>query len=158
VPPLEHRVGLEAHQVGQDEDVGLVRGSDRALLSQSVREGGIERGHDQGVFRRDTRSYRLSHHPVHVTVVRDVLRVAVVGAEGDPRRSELLHEREEVEQVPRHRGLADEEPHPRADPLSALLDGQRLVIGLDARRGIGLERLAEERRCVSVDMLRPFKE
>ena len=62
-------------------------------------------------------------------------------------------ERQEVEQVPRHRGLADEEPHAGAEPLAPLLDRQRLVVGLDARRGVRLQLLPEDARGVAVDVL-----
>ena len=93
-----------------------------------------------------------------MTVVRDVLRVAVVRAEGDPARADLVHERQEVEEVPRHRRLADQEPHPSAQPLPALLDRQRLVVRLDARGRVGLELLAEYPGGVPVDVLGAFEQ
>ena len=45
------------------------------------------------VLGRDARGDRLAHHPVDVAVLGDVLRVAVVGAERDAVRAELLHQR-----------------------------------------------------------------
>ena len=62
------------------------------------------------------------------------------------------HEREQVEQVPRHRGLADQEPHPGAEALAPLFDGQRLVVRPDARGGVCLQLLAENAGCMTVDV------
>jgi hypothetical protein len=76
-----------------------------------------------------------------------------VRAERDAVRPELADEREQVEQVARHRGLADEEPHAGAQPLPPLLHGQRLVVGADARRGVRLQLLAEDAGGVAVDVL-----
>ena len=83
---------------------------------------------------------RLAHHPVDVAVVGDVLRVAVVGAERDPAGPVLLDEREQGVQVARHRRLADQQPHPGAQALAALLDRERLVVGADPGGGVGLQR------------------
>ena len=74
----------------------------------------MERGHDERVLGRHAGCDRLPHHPVHVTVVDDVVGVAVVRAERDAAGAVLADEREEVDQVPGHRRLANEEPHPGA--------------------------------------------
>ncbi len=70
---------------------------------------------------------------------------------------ELLRERQEVEQVPGHRRLADEEPHPGAEALAAFIDGQRLVIGLDPCCGVRLQLLAQHARRVTVDVRRALE-
>ena len=113
---------------------------------------GWKRGHHERVLGRDAGADRVAHHPVDVAVLGDVLGVAVVGAEGDPARAELVHERQQRLQVARHRGLADQEPHPGAQPLAALVRGQRLVVGADARRRVRLQLLAEEPGRVAVDV------
>ena len=73
----------------------------------------VVRRHDDGVFRRDSGSDGLAHHPVHVPGVGDVLGVAVVRAEGDAPGAVLLDEWEQRPEVACHRGLADEQPHSR---------------------------------------------
>ena len=112
----------------------------------------VSRGHDDRVLGRDPGLDRDPHHPVHVPGVGDVLRVAVVGAERDPAGPELLHERQQRAEVPRHRRLADEQPHPGAEPLPAFLDGQRLVVGADPGGRVRLELLAEQPGRVAVDV------
>ena len=61
-------------------------------------------------------------------------------------------ERQERLEVARHRRLADQEPHPGAEPLAALVDGQRLVVRADARGRVRLQLLAEEPGRVAVDV------
>ncbi len=90
-----------------------------------------------------------------MTVVGDVLRVAIVGAERDPSRPQLAHERQQFLQIPRHRRLADQQPHAGAQPLAAFFDGQRLVVGVDPGRGVGLQVAPAHTRRVTVNVLRP---
>ena len=92
-----------------------------------------------------------------MAVVGDVLGLAVVGAEGDPRGAELLHEREQRTEISRAGGLADQEPEPRPEPLPPLLDRAGLVVGADSGRRIGVQLLAAEARRVTVDVLRPVE-
>ena len=131
---LEHRPRLEGLEVVEHDEIGLVAGRDRAEVVEAVPRCRVQRGEDERVLRRDARGDGLPHHLVQVTGVGDVLRVAVVRAERHARGAELLHERQEVLEVPRHRRLADEQPHAGAEPLSSLLDGQRLVVRADTRR------------------------
>jgi hypothetical protein len=109
-------------------------------------------GHEQRVLGRDAGSHGLAHHPVDVPRVGDVLGVAVVRAERDPPGAVLLDEREQREEVARHRGLADQQPHPCAQPLAPFLDGERLVVRVDACGRVGLEVGSEDTRRVAVDM------
>ena len=95
-------------------------------------EAGVERGHDERVLGRRSLRHGLAHHRVDVAVLGDVLGLAVVRAEGEPVRPELLDERQERGEVARGRGLADEHPHARAQALAALLDREALVVGADA--------------------------
>jgi hypothetical protein len=115
------------------------------------------RGHEDGVLCRNARGHGLADHPVDVPGVGDVLRVAVVGAERDAPRPVLLDERQERAQVASHRGLADEEPHPRAQSLAALLDRERLVVRVDAGCRVGLKLGAEDARRVPVDVFRTLE-
>ena len=85
--------------------------------------------------------------------VGDVLGIPVVRAESHSRRAELLDEREEVDQIPRHRRLADQEPHARAQSLPTLFDRPRLVVGADAGGGVRIELPAQHAGCMPVDVL-----
>ena len=113
----------------------------------------IQRRADDGVLRRDACFDRLPHHSVDVAVVDDVVRVAIVGAERDQGRPELLHERDERLQVPRHRRLADQEPDARAKPFAALLECERLVVRADPGCGVRVQLLAVDAGRVAVDVL-----
>ena len=78
-----------------------------------------------------------------MALLGDVLRLAVVGAERDPARAEFLDERDQCLEIPRGRGLADQEPDPGAEPLPALLDRERLVVGADPGGDICVQRAPE---------------
>ena len=95
---------------------------------------------DERIGRVDALGDRVADERVHVPVGGDVLRVAVVRAERDPVRAELPRQRDQRVQVAGARRLADQEPHAGPQPLAALLDRRRLVVGADAGRGVGLER------------------
>ena len=88
-PRLEHGLGLEAHEVRQDEQVGLVTGCDRAHAPQAMPDGRVPGCEHDRVLGCDARGDRLPHHAVDVAVRGDVLGVAVVGAERDVGGSEL---------------------------------------------------------------------
>ena len=92
-----------------------------------------------------------------MAVLGDVLGVAVVGAERDPAGAVLEHEREQRLQVAGHRRLADQEPHPGAEPLAALVGRERLVVGADPRGRVRLQALAEQPRRMAVDVLRALE-
>ena len=124
---------------------------------ETVTQRGMKRRHEDGVCRIDSRGDGITHHPVHVPRVGNVLGVAVVGAEGDPARAVLGDERQQCPKVARHGGLADQEPHPGAKPLAALLDRERLVVGTDPGRCVRLERLPEDAGSVPVDVLGAFE-
>ena len=108
---LEHELGHEALQVGEDEDVRLVAGRERAEVTQAVPLGRVERGHDERVLGRDSSGDRSTNHRVDVSLVSDVLGLPVVGAESETVRAELVDEREQRVEVPGAGRLADQHPH-----------------------------------------------
>ena len=116
--------------------------------------GRVERGHDDGVLGLAAERDRVADDRVDVPVVGDVLRLAVVGAERHAVRAVLERERQRARQVPGARRLADQQPEPGAQPLAALLDRRRLVVGLDPRRGVRVERLAGDAGRMAVDVPR----
>ena len=117
-------------------------------------ERGMMRGHRQRVRGRDAERDGVAHDRVDVPVLRDVLGLAVVGAEGHPVRPELRDERDQRAQVARGGRLADEEPEAGSEALAALLDGERLVVGADPCGGVRLQRVPANARRVPVDPLR----
>ncbi len=92
-----------------------------------------------------------------MALLGDVLGLAVVGAEGHALRPVLLHERHERAQVARRGGLADQQPHPRAEALAPLLDRGRLVVGADAGRGVRLQILAQHAGSMAVHVGRQLE-
>ena len=138
---LQHELRHEALEVGEHEQVGLVAGRDRAEVREAVPGRRVERRHDERVLGRDAGRDRVAHHRVDVPVVGDVLRLAVVGAERDPRRPVLGEQRQQRVQVARRGRLADQQPHPGAQPLATLLERGGLVVGADAGGSVGVQRL-----------------
>ncbi len=150
---LEDELGLEALEVGQEEGVGLVAGRERAELGEAVPEAGVERGHDERVLRRDV-PWATASRTIELTwpVLGDVFGLAVVGAESEAMRPELLDQRQERGEVACGRGLADQHPEPGPQALAALLGREALVVGADAGRRVGLQLLAEDAGRVAVDV------
>ena len=148
----QHEVGHERLEVGQDQDIRAVAGGDRAEVVEPVVERRAERGHDKRVLGWDPECNGVPDDRVDVPVVRDLLRLAVVGAEGDARRPVLERERRERAQVARCGGLADEQPEPGPQPLASLLHGRGLVVGADPRRGVGVQLRPENAGRMTVDV------
>ena len=117
-------------------------------------ERGAERRADERVLRRDAEGDGVAHHPVDVAVACDVLRLPVVGAERDPAGPVLGEQRQERLEVTRGGGLADQEPHPGAQPLAPLLRRVRLVVRADPGGRVGVQRPAEDAGRVPVDVSR----
>ena len=63
-------------------------------MVEAVPRGRVERGHDERVLGRHAERHSVANDRVHVPLLGDVLRLAVVGAEGEPMRPELGDERE----------------------------------------------------------------
>ena len=150
---LQDDVRHESLEVGQEQQVGLVAGRDRAEVTEPVPCGRVERGHHERILGGHAECDCLTDDRVDVTVLGDVLRLAVVRAEREPVRPELGDERHERLQVAGDRGLADQHPHADAQPLAALFERVRLVIGADAGGRVRLQVLAEHSRRVAVDVL-----
>ena len=149
---FQRQLGLEALEVREQEQVGLIPRCDRTEMPETVPRGGVDRRQHDRVLRRDARSDRLPDHAIDVAVRGDVLRIAVVGAEGDAVRPELLHERQQRLQVARHRRFANQKPHAGTQPLASLVGRQRFVVRPDACRDVGVQLFAEQTRRVAVDL------
>ena len=153
LPALEHELGHERLEVGEDEDVGAAARRDRAQMVEAVIGRRVERGHHDGVLRREPERDGVADDRVDVAVVGDVLRLTVVGTERHPVRSVLERERQQRPKIPGARGLTDQEPEPGPQPLATLLDGRSLVVGGDPRSRVRVERTARHPGRVAVDVL-----
>src|SRR6266545_353033 len=67
-------------------------------------------------------------------------------------RAVALDQGQQVAEVAGDRRLAQQDPHAKAALLQRLFEGERLVVGADARRDVGVERGAADARCVAVDV------
>ena len=152
-PRFSTTSGTNRSRSGRTSRSASVARGDRAEPVEAVPERGMPRRHHDRVRRRDAGRDRVAHHAVHVPAVDDVLRVAVVRAERDATRAVLADERKQRLEVPRHRRLADEQPHPRAEALATLLDRECLVIRADPGGGVRLQLLPEDARRMPVDVL-----
>ena len=136
---LQDALGQERDEVVEEEDVGPAAGRDRPEVVEAVVGGRVQaRQHDR-VLGGDAEGDRVADDRVDVTVVGDVLGLAVVGAERQPARPVLGDERDERLQVARARALADQQPEPGAQALAPLLERRGLVVGLDPGRGVGVQ-------------------
>ena len=76
--------------------------------------------------------------------MQDRVGLAVVGAERDPLRSVLQHDRRQGGQVPARRALPGEDSHALAALLGSLVQRRALVVGLDPRGQVGVQPRAGE--------------
>ena len=153
-PRFSTRSGTNDSRSGRKRMSAWRPGAIAPEMVEAVVGGGVERRHHERVLGRQAERDRLADDRVDVAVLGDVLGLAVVGAERHPVRAVLERERQQRAQVAGARGLADQEPHPGAQPLAALLDRRRLVVGLDPGRRVRVQRLAGEPRRVPVDVRR----
>ena len=150
-PPASTSDGRERLEVVEHDEVGAEAGRDRPEAVEPVRLGGVQRRHHEHVLDRDALGDRDPAHLVDVALAQQHVRLAVVGAERAELRPVLAHQRQQVAQVARVGGLAQQHPHPAPALLERLLDGRRLVVGADARprrrrRARGRARPARARR------------
>ena len=154
-PALQHELGHERLEVGEEQQVGLVAGRDRAEVAQPVPGGA---GFSVAI------TSASSGATPSATASRTIELTCPSSAMCSGSRSSVQNaircgpysadERDQVAQVARARRLADQQPHPGAQPLAALLDRVRLVVGADPGGRVRVERLAEHARRVAVDVRR----
>ena len=83
-PRLSTSSGSKRLEVGEQQQVGLVAGRDRAEVREPVPGRRVERRASRARPRARCRPRPRAHHRVDVALVGDVLRLAVVGAERHP--------------------------------------------------------------------------
>ena len=153
-PVLERQRDRERLEVVEQREVGDVAGGDRAAIEQPVGARAVQRGHHEHVLGRDALGHRDPAHLVDVALAVEEVRLAVVGAERAVVRPVLAHHRQQVAQVARVGGLADQHPHAAPALLQRLGGGERLVVGGDARGDVRVQRRAGHARRVPVDVRR----
>ncbi len=101
--------------------------------------GRIGRREHQGIFQSHTAGDGQPDTVIHVAVGEDRIGLAVVGAERDPFRTVLAHQRDQSGEVPARRALPGEDPHTLAALLGRLSQRGALVVGLDPRGQVGVQ-------------------
>ena len=115
--------------------------------------GRVDRRHHERVLGADPLLDRDADHLVDVALLDDEVGLPVVGAESTAVGAVLLDQREEVAQVAGDRSLAEEDPHAEAPLLQGFFEGDRLVVGADARGDVGVERGAANSGRVAVHVV-----
>src|ERR1700733_8561343 len=119
-------------EVVDHDKIGAPAGSDQAAVPEAEDARGRDRGGPIGGERRRAKLDRGADHEVEMTLLRDVERIAIVGAESDEWRVSLGDDGAERMQVLAHRTLANEELHPLSQLLLCLRKIGNLVVGADA--------------------------
>ena len=116
--------------------------------------GGVYRGHAVGVGKRNAERYRLSDIAADVSLRADILNVLVVGAERNTAVAEakLLYCANDILKVFRGAALSRKHKHSGADAVGHLVLCCTLVVGGDAGKTVGAERLSAKPGSVSVDI------
>jgi hypothetical protein len=144
-----HGAGLE---VLQKHDIGAAAGRDKPAVAKAegVRPRPARGPIDvmEGPAERDQRA----DHVIEVTLLGDIERIAVVGAQAHEARRVLIEHLGERVHVLRDRALADEDRHAFLQLLARFVGRGRFVVGADPCREIGVEIAAAKERRVPVDM------
>jgi hypothetical protein len=108
--------------------------------------GAIDRG--RGRTERD----RPPHQIIYVPLLVNVQGVAVVGAEAEKRRSELVDQWDQRREILGGRTLADQHLHAFRKLFAAFIEAGGLVTVAHAAGKIGIQRSAGQQRRVAIDM------
>ena len=142
----------EALEVLEHDHVGAEAGRDRAQIREAMAARAVQRGHHQHVLGRDPVCDGRAAHGVDVAHAQELVRLLVVGAERAVLGPVAADELEQVDEVARVGGLAQQHPDPAAALLERLLPGRGLVVGGDPGRRVGVELAAGHARRVAVDV------
>ena len=138
-------------EVVDDDKIGAPAGRDQSAVPEAEDARGRDRRGAIGGERRRAKLDRGADHEVEMALLRDVERIAIVGAEGDERRVSLGDDGAKRVQVLAHRAFANEELHPLGELLSRLGKVGDLVVGAHAGAQVAIEGGAAQERTVSID-------
>src|SRR6202453_2143236 len=138
-------------EVVDDDKIGAPAGRDQAAVPEAEDAGARNGRGAIGGERRRAKLDRGADEKVEMTLLRDVERIAIVGAEGDERRVSLGDDWAKRVQILAHRTFANEELHALGELLFRLRKVGHLVVGAHASAQVTVERRAGEERAVSVD-------
>ena len=145
-----HRDGAMFEVVDHDE-IGAPAGRDQPAVPEAEDARPRNGRGAIGGERRRAKLDRRADDEVEMALLRDVERIAVVGAEGDERRVSLGDDGREGVQILAHRAFADQQLHALGELLSRLGKVGDLVVGAHAGAQIAIEGGAGEERAMSVD-------
>ena len=138
-------------EVVDHDEIGAPAGRDQAAIPEAEDARGRNGRRAIGGERRRAKLDRGADDKIEMALLRDVERIAVVGAEGDERRVSLGDDGAQRVQILAHRAFANEELHPLGELLLCLGKVGDLVVGAHAGAQIAIEGGAAEQRAVSID-------
>ena len=148
----DHRRDGAGLEVVEEDDVGAPAGRDHAAVGKPERPRRRQRSRAIDRERRAAAGDQHADHVVEVTLLGDVERVAVVGAEREEGRGLDREQAAQRREVLRDRALADQHGHALADLLQRLVGGGGLVVGADAGREVAVEVASAQQRRMAVDV------
>ena len=126
-------------------------GRDQAAVSQAEDARGRDGRGAIGGERRRAKLDRRADHEIEMALLRDVERIAVVGAEGDERRIALSDDGGESMKILAHRAFPDEQLHAFGELLRGFRKVGDLMVGARTGAQVAVEGGAAKQRAVSVD-------
>ncbi len=148
----DHRGDCASFEVVEEDDVGAPAGCDHAAVGKPKRPRRRQRSRAVDRERPAAPGDQRADHVVEVTLLGDVKRVAVVGAEREERRGLDREEGAQRREILRHRALADQHGHALADLLQRFVGAGRLVVGADAGGKIAVEVASAQQRRMAVNV------
>ena len=139
-------------EIVEENEVGAVARRHDAAVGQPERGRGAERSRPVDRERRRAGADRDPHRGVDVALFHDFQRIAVVGAERDPRPGQVGEQRGERRDVLGDRALAHQDEHALGQLFAGLIELGALVVGADAGGQIAVERQAAQQGGMAVDV------
>ena len=150
---LKDRLHVEFGQVIDEHEIGVVRRRDRPLAPHMIAFGDIEGRHADGFCRRHAACDKAAQRVVHMPLVGKVVGVLIVRTGEETAEIEGRDRRAVDFQVVRRGAVAKLHIHAAGDLFRAFFGGAALMVGRDARRKIGVERVAADVGRMTVDDL-----
>ena len=149
---FEHHPRLEADEILQHHDVGLIPGCDRAEVGKAVVLRRVQGCHHERVLRTNAVCHRDAQHLVDVPLVDEENRLPVIGAEHASLGPVLEDQRKQVDEVASRRSLTEHDPHSQPPFFQRFGVGGALVVGGDAGRDVSVELMSAHPGCMAVDV------
>ena len=140
--PTQHQTHLEFLRIIEHDQIGAAARTDTATIVKPEPFGGVQGSHADGSHQIHTRPDRRAHQVIHPTLVQQIARVAIVGAETDAPSIVWRDQRQQSTQIVGISRLADHDIHTQSQFFQRFFDGSTFVIRADARGHISIQFLA----------------